>query len=192
MVEKENKQENNFRFAIMVVVGSIFMSLVIGLVGGKYYYDQMTTNGAELKAKKLTRTELEEKLTNLKALKPQEEALKEKSKKVLAAIPDDKDLSRLFKQLEDISQASGVTVSKVTEVNNLATGIAQNQTANADVSPIIHELTTKIADYNALKTSLAKYEDALRFLSLTQIEVDSRENSIEGKYTISTYKRNEK
>lgn len=193
MVTKENNKdkENKFGFAAILVVGAVLLSLVIGLVGGRYFYNKLQIAEAELKLKKGTRVALEEKLENLKSLASKEEELKEKNKKVLAAIPDDKDLARLFRQFENIGNENGVSITKVSEqeINNsyVDPSLVQDATPSG-LTPLSYEADSAALNYSAVKNSLSKFEVALRLLMIKDIEINTQDG-MTVKYQIGTYKR---
>jgi len=194
MVEHENKT-GQYKYAAIVVAGSILLVLILGLTIGRTMWNSLSSTLNELNIKRDTLVKLEEKLENLKKLKDKEAELKEKNAKVLAALPEDKDVARLFVQFEGIASASGLNVKKASEsgtTTGTAPDAATTQVQSDIVKPVTYTISSDMLSYDSLKNALAKFEQALRILSLTAVDINKTTDSGEVTFTATTYVRSTK
>lgn len=184
MVKKSNHYKEYQYLAIAVGVG-ILATLLLTFVGLVPSYKGMKKTTADLKAAEAKRDNLVERLNNLKNLKEKEAELKEQNAKVLAALPEDKDISRLFVEFEGIGNASGLSVKQVTEGGTAATAAD----ASAAIIPVTYQITASTVDYLSLKNALSKFEQALRILTISSFDASASGNTVNVNFTVNAYKR---
>lgn len=173
---------------MIVAGGTVVLALVIIFAVIRPMWATTSKTLDDIKVKKETMTKLSEKLENLKSLKTKEADLKEKNAKVLAALPKDNDVARLFVQLEEIAAQSGVTVSQTSE-QGAAVGSSTNTVSASLVKPVSYQLSASANSYEALKNTLNKFEQALRILSISSIDVSKNNNQLGLTFGITTYVR---
>lgn len=193
MVKAENKT-SQYKYAIIVTVGSILLVLILGLTVGRTTWNSFSNTLEELNVKREVLAKLETKLENLKKLKDKEAELKEKNTKVLAALPEDKDVARLFVQFEGIAAASGLNVKRASEATATSDAGAQatTPTQSSVVKPVTYTISSDMPAYDALKNALSKFEQALRILSLTTVDINKSTESGDVTFTVTTYVRSTK
>lgn len=179
-----------YRYALTVGAGSIVIFLILVFAIGSPLYGEYKKNSAELKNKKAVLAKLEDKLENLRGLKDKESEIREKNKKVLAALPSDKDVSGLFVQFENIANLNGLAISSVQE----STTTQAAQTSNpGSVRAVSYNVSATAADYASLKNALGKLELALRILNISKVEASGNlaDPSLNITLTVSTFVRSE-
>lgn len=176
---------SDFKFPTAVIVTSIVVATLLGLFVGRPLWNGMQQKRAELKQKKVTLTALEVKLENLKQLASREEELKQKNAKVLAALPSDKDVSRLFVQLERVASENGLTVKRV---NETVTG-----TTGGTINKLNYEVNAEGSSYLNFRSAVEKLNTALRLLSIDGIDINrtSEKSGITLKLKVLTFARGE-
>jgi Tfp pilus assembly protein PilO len=182
-----------YKYAIMVGVGSVFLFFILIFLVGSPLYREYKKASTTLKEKQTVLTKLEEKLTNLKTLKSTEAELKEKNAKVMAALPTDKDVSRLFVQFENIANQNGLSIATVQEATATAVSTPTPAPASTSVRAVSYTVTGATSDYGSLKSALTKLEEALRILSVSKVEVTGAtgNSTLNITLTVSTYLRSE-
>lgn len=187
MVEKNLK--NKYQYILTIVIASLFVSLAGGLLIGKPTYEKIQRNSEEIKEKNLTLKKLEEKLTALQSLESRQEELIEKNEKILAAIPEDKDIARLFIQFEKVANSSGVYIRSVKEKKSSS---RSSKPKEGEIVEVIHEVVAETNSYLNFKRALENFEESLRILSITEITArrDGNSPTIRLGLTVKTYKRN--
>lgn len=192
MVAKD-QNTSQYKYATIVIVGSILLVLILGGTVGRSMWNNFSNTLSELKTKKETLSSLEKKLENLKKLKDKEAELKEKNAKVLAALPEDKDVARLFVQFESIANESGLNVKRAAEAGADSTAATQGASApSGTVRPVSYTIVSDMQSYGSLKGALAKFEQALRILSLSTINISKTSDAGEVTFTVTTYVRTTK
>jgi Tfp pilus assembly protein PilO len=189
MVDTKTSKWQEYKYSIMVGVGSAFLLIILVFAVGGPLFSQFKKTNALLKEKRSVLAKLEEKLTNLQNLKSKEAEIKEKNAKVMAALPTDKDVSRLFVQFENIANQNGLSINSVQEGGT--GGAAASDTAS--VRAVSYTVSATTADYGSLKNALAKLEEALRILSVSKVEANAGTQGVglSVNLTVSTYLRAE-
>lgn len=184
MVKTSSIEE--YKLPVILVGGSVIISLLLVLLLGRPLWNGMQQKKIEVKSKREVLAVLEEKLENLKKLESRKEELKEKNAKVLAALPTNKDVARLFVQFENAATQSGVTVKQVSE-----SGDAETNQQSSVVNKLVYQVTSTTGGYSALKTALSKFETALRLLSISEMDLTSSETQLLGNLKVTTFVRGE-
>lgn len=189
MVKKEKSQFEEYKYAIIVIGSSILIAIILLFIVAIPLWKDLSKNSGTLKNYKEELTMLEDKLANLKELSNKEAQLKTDNAKVLAALPEDKDISRLFVQFENVANQSGIVVTQVTE-SKTANSTGTNDTGQAgSITPVIYKVTAMATDYASLKNALANFEKALRIVSISEFDVALNNSSLGINFTVTTYKR---
>lgn len=178
---------NDYKFPVIVISVAVIVATALALFLGRPLWNGMQEKRKELKAKKELLTALEVKLENLKSLASREQELKEKNAKVLAALPTDSDVSRLFVQFEKVGAGNGVTVKKVSEST-------QNATAQGTIKQLGYEVFGSANSYPNFRSAVQKFQTALRILGIEGFEISqsgTSGKSLESKINILTYTRGE-
>jgi len=188
MVKKDNKI-NEYGYLVAVIGGAILIALILGFGILRPLYNSLTTTNKELKEKQAVLERLESNLENLKNLESTKEELIVKNEKVLSALPLDKDVPRLFVQLERIAAGVGLQVSSVSENGESASAPDTNEAAI--VTPATYQVSGTATNYNALKQVLQKIETGLRIISVEKISVQGSgsDQSLSVSLIVKTYSR---
>lgn len=183
MVKTNSIEE--YKLPVVLVGGAVIISLLLVLLLGRPLWKGMQAKRTEVKSKREVLAVLEEKLENLKKLESRKEELKEKNSKVLAALPTDKDVARLFVQFESVAAQSGVSVKQVTESSE-----AEGEQGSV-VKKLVYQVTSSSNGYSELKSALSKFETALRLLSISEMDLTSSETQLSGNLKVTTFVRGE-
>lgn len=174
MVEKDQNSVEQYQAALIIGVGALLTVVVLGVFVGRPLWNGMIKSQANLKEKNQILAQEDARLANLKNLSDKEQELKDKNQKVLAALPEGKDVSRLFVEFENIAKADGLSITGTNEGDS---GQPQAQTASsapkALIIPVSYTITGDANGYGALKNVLAKFEQALRLVSVQKINIIS-------------------
>lgn len=189
MVEKDQKAES-YKYALFIIAGSILVAVILVALIVRPMWNNLVATNKQLKLKRDDLSKLETKLENLKKLKEKEKELIEKNAKVLAALPEDKDVARLFLEFEGIANQSGLSVTRVVEATS------QNSQSNTVatsslVKPISYGINAKSPGYGPLKSALGKFEQALRILSISTVDIRTMEGNLDINFSVNTYTRGE-
>lgn len=183
--EKEEKLDLKY---ISIVVGcSLILGLILTFTLGTFAWKEMTAARAEAKTRATVLSDAETRLANLKTLSSKAETLKTQNQTVLAALPQDKDISTLFVQFEQIGKQTGVDISTVAEANsNVVPASGMVQAAG-------YSLSGKADAYQSIKEALSKFQSALRVLSISSLEISGNTaKNLDVKLEITTYLRGDK
>lgn len=179
----KNSSLEEYKFPIILIGGSVLMALVLTLLLGRPLWNGMQEKRKEVKSKREVLAVLEEKLANLKKLESRKEEIKEKNAKVLAALPTDKDVARLFVQFENIATTSGINVKQVSESGDIGEG------TESVVKKLVYSVTAEGKGYGEFKAALSKFETALRLLSISEIDMNSSETTLSENMKVTTFVR---
>jgi Tfp pilus assembly protein PilO len=190
--EKKPNTFEEYKYAALVGMGSLVILLILIFAVGMPLYKEYQKSSATLKEKKTELARLEVKLANLKEHKKNEVKIKEDNKKVMDALPTDKDVARLFVQFENIATQNGVLISSVTESSGQESTAASGESVSA-IKAVSYNVEAKSIDYQSLKNALAQLEKALRILNVSAIDASSTDIGpvLNTKLTVSTYLRSE-
>src|SRR3989304_5627798 len=92
----------HYTYIITVIAGTLLLSGLVGYFVVRPLLRSNSSYAKEVKENKDLLDALETKLETLKSLKSKERELLAEKERVLAALPEDKDVSRLFIQVEKI------------------------------------------------------------------------------------------
>lgn len=182
--EKKQNQFEDYKYIVMMLGGSIVISIILIFLIGRPLFSSIKETSRELEDKQQKVEKLEIKLKNLKNLEFKKEELKKQNERVLAALPEDKDISRLFVQFESIFSESESSIISVNESKD-----SQEEGAQKIVKPVTYQITGNTKSYGALKNALGKIESALRILSVKSIKIDGAGSNLNFSFTVSTYTR---
>lgn len=194
MVKKEKSQKES-RYILIIVGGSIFISLFLGFLIGRPLYINIERTNQEIKERKLTLDKLRQNLASLQKLEEKKEELEKKNSLLIAAIPDDKDISRLFYQFEATAKKANVNITSVSEAggSNLVTTSTpqENQPLpeNLIITPISYQVVAQTNSYANLKEALSNIEASLRILSVDKVNINESNGRLNIRLTVNTYKR---
>ncbi len=191
VTEKKDSILKKYKYAL--VVGSatlVGIILAITLIG-RPLYNSYKESKRVLTEKRAIVTKLEQKLVNLKALKDQEEEIKEKNQKVMAALPTNKDVARLFIEFESVAMQNGLIITSVQENKSGGTTPAEGASGVGPVA-VSYGVSGASSSYSSVKSALASLEKALRILNISEIEINGREaNNLDVDIKINTFVRSE-
>lgn len=196
MVKMDSKSTNTidtYKTAVIAITGSVLISILLLVFVGRPLYIGIKANQAESKLKKETRNALEVKLENLKYLKEKEEDLKKENEKILAALPEHKDLPRLFMQLDSIAFSSGMEVKKAAEAAALLDGTQTQATTvqSGLISSVKYTLDGTSKSYVNIKEVVSKMGNALRMSMIEGITITDNNGELTTALDILTYTRGE-
>ncbi len=183
MVGKKSLLGEN-QYIILVTSGAILATIFLIIVILRPLWANVQQSQKELTSEKAVLEKSEKNLAALQGLSGRKDELTNQNEKVLAALPSDKDVPRLFVQMEEIATRSGLaisTVSETTDASSNTTGL---------VNQVKYQVNGTANSYAALKQSLSDIEKALRLLSVNKIDIQSKEDgSLNINLTVTTYKR---
>lgn len=186
MVEKTSRLQE-YKYAAVVIGIGVLALLILIFVALVPSWKKLSKTTEDLKSAQAEQEKLIVKLDNLKQLKKKEKELEEKNAKVLAALPEDNDVSRLFVEFEGIAESSGLAVKSVSE--SAATGTTPT---GSIIVPVSYTISATSPDYASLKSALSKFEEALRLISITGVDVSASSGEGGGlsvNFSVTAYKR---
>lgn len=186
-VKLENK---HYKYAATVISGALLGSLVIIFLIFRPLLNANKSTALEVKDKKELLNALENKLNRLKELKVKEESLLVQRDRVLVALPEDKDVSRLFVQIENMITDAGASVESTNEGTAAVTAVAAAPEVKiSGINNYTYGVKFKTSTYESIKNIITNLETALRIASLDSISIDSSSNSFSVNMNIKTYSR---
>lgn len=199
MVETKPKF-GKYGYLALVIGGSVLVAVILGVVAVRPLYASLKKTNDELDEKKAVLEKLESNLANLKSLDSRKDEIKEKNAKVLSALPQDKDVPRLFIQMEKIAAGAGLAITSVSEgttaTGTTAPAATAETTAGTTVSiptinPHYYTVTGTAGSYTALRQALSKIEDGLRLISIEKVDVSGSQSggSLTVNLSVKTYSR---
>lgn len=188
-IEFDKEKIKKYYYALTVggatFVGVIVLSLIISQM---FTQSRKLTDEAIAKSAKLT--QLQDKKKILDKLSSRETELKKSADTLAAALPDDKDIGRLFIQL------NGVIVDAGGSIKGIAGGSVAEaaQTSSSDVGTNLKRysftLPVNLKSYEAVKGLLTKTKQALRLMDVTSVSMSSPDGgTMDANITINTYSR---
>ncbi|MDD3678838.1 MAG: type 4a pilus biogenesis protein PilO [Patescibacteria group bacterium] len=181
---KENSKLKKNKYIIIILASTIIGAILLISLIGRPLYSNLRAVGRELKEKKIVLEKEQDNLNTLRNLESQKEELIRKNEKVLAALPTDKDVSRLFVQYEAIAAKSGAKIDSVSEVS-----ASEGSSRNELIYPVSYNVSLTAPNYNSFIESLKRMEDAVRILSVSSLNISSSENSITASFVVDTFMR---
>jgi len=184
------KENNKYLYAIAVVSANIlFVLIMFFLLKGMMNKNKKIS--AEVNANKQKLEVLEDKLSKLKDLKGKEKELLEEKKRLLSALPEKKDIPRLFVQFEKMVETTGSKVSSATG----GAGSAQALTTVQEIPGITtydYEIKATTTTYESFKNVVLNSENALRLLNITGFTIATKDNkSFDVSFSLKAYGRME-
>jgi len=175
MVVKLDKK--HYTYSVAVITGAIVVSLLIGFFALRRAYTGNVKTAKEVKDKREILSVLEDKLDRLKELKSQEKELLEEKDKVLVALPEEKDVPRLFVEFDKMITDTGAYVESAKEdsaTNTSATGTE----AKSMPGVVNHNYTLQVttSTYESIKNIIDNIEEARRLLNLKDITIDQKDD----------------
>ncbi len=181
---KENLKLGKNKYIIIVLGSTLFGVIILISLIGRPLYSNLKETSEDLKERKIVLEKEQNNLSTLKNLESQKEDLIKKNEKVLAALPTNKDVSRLFVQYEAIAAKSGVKIDGVSEAST-----SEETVGNELVYPVSYNVSLTAPNYSSFIESLKRMEDAIRILSISSLNISSSENSINASYVVNTFMR---
>jgi Tfp pilus assembly protein PilO len=190
MVNKnKNTKLDEYKYSVLVGVGSFLIAIVLIFAVGQPMLKGMQETGKKLKEKKEVLAKLQDKLETLKKLKEKESEIRDKNQRVSAALPTDKDISRLFVQFESIASQNGLRIDSVQEAGAATSSSAAASSSSGGVRAVSYTVTGTADSYASLKNALTKLEESLRILNVSKVEVTGQQGQLNVTLTVSTYVR---
>ena len=181
---------NDYLYAYIFGIGAFLIILILIFAVGRPLYNDTVKNQAELKVKQQELAFLENRLDILKELDGKKAELMAQNQKVLSALPVDKDVARLFVQVENIASQNGISITSVSDNSGATTA---NSSGSGNTTVGIKRVTYKIDgqanSYQATKDAIAKIESALRVVSIPQIDINGANGKLTINFTVETYVR---
>lgn len=189
--EKKDSKFKEYKYALIVGSATLVGIILAITLIGRPLYNAYKESKRVLAEKRAVVAKLEQKLVNLKGLKDKEAEIKEKNQKVMAALPTNKDVSRLFIEFESIAMQNGLAITSVQE-NKTAGTVTTEGTATVGPLAVSYDVSGEATNYNSIKNALSSLEKALRILNISEIEVNGKgANNLDVDLKINTYVRYE-
>jgi Tfp pilus assembly protein PilO len=195
MVEnKVTKSKYFFSTTVFVVTGVAAVALFFVVILPFFNKAQELT--AETKIKQTELKKLEDKKAKLEELKTREEELKKEAETVRNALPEQKDVGRLFIQLDNMAITSGGEIKSVTEGGS--NGVAQAATttnvgsSETGIQKVKYAIPIEFRNYSGIKDFVTKTESALRICGIDDfsIMVSQDANGLTTSFNTTTFVRN--
>ncbi len=197
MVDKNKALGRGNKYIYATTMGIILVLAVIllSLFVIKPLYGSAKKVTTDVKDKQEELQKLEEKKVKLEGLKDREEELKAQSEKISDALPQTKDVGRLFIQINDTATGSSGSVKSVNEgsggVDVAASPAPTEQQAVGSIQRTTYSVPIDFGTYFDWKNFVGKVETALRLVSIGDFSVRASEaGAINSNITITTYTRN--
>ncbi len=184
---KEKNQLNEYKYPVIAVSGSLLLGVLLLFFVGRPVYNGIREVNYEIDEKRTVLEKKEEKLENLKKLSEREEEIKRENEIVLAALPEDREVSRLFVQFERIASDSGLSIQSINEKAETQAA----DTSQSEIQETSYRVVGTAENYDSLKETLSRMETALRVLSVSDLDVSYNEGDRGLNLTmfVKTYKR---
>lgn len=187
-----NLEKKHYKYLIAVLAGAIIISIIIAVFIIKPLYNLNSKSAKDIQEKKEVLSILEDKLGTLKGLKSKEEELNAEKKKVLHALPEDKDIPRLFVQLENMISSTGAIVESADESSEGgAVGSSAEIATMQDINNYKYSINFSTSTYESIKSVIVNTEEALRLVGVDNIKISSSDGGFSVGITINTYARAE-
>jgi len=186
-------EKKHYAYPSMVIGISIIIVLAIIFLAIRPIYRGNIKVVKETKVKRDELNALEDRLSSLKDLKDREADLTEEKNRVLVALPEGKDVPKLFVQLEKIISDTGASVESVEEgdLSTSTTSVASAKGENIkDVTNYKYKVAFTTPTYESFKNVLLNSEKALRLIDISAIDISYKDNSFAIKLSLDTYSRN--
>lgn len=193
---KDKSRNNKYTYAVVLSVVLVLGVVLLSLFVIKPLFADAQKVTKEVKDKKTELTKLQDKKAKLEALKDKEEELKKQAATISNALPESKDIGRLFIQINDIATGSGGTVKSVAESGSATAGATTTatpttQTTFGNVQQSIYTIPIDFGSYFDWKNFVTKTETALRLVSIGDFTVNATDSgTMTSSVTITTYTRN--
>jgi Tfp pilus assembly protein PilO len=191
----ENKiTKNKYFYSVTVIILTVVVTLGLFFLLIMPFFNKAKELTAETSLKKQELEKLEEKKSKLEELKTREEELKLQAEKVENALPTEKDVGRLFIQLDNLARGNGGTVASVSEGGNVTTTKVTPDTGEGGptIERVSYTFPVDFGTYFNLKDFVTKSETALRLLAIKGLTINaSNEGKIGSNFSIDTYIRKE-
>ncbi|PIZ00372.1 hypothetical protein COY62_03150 [bacterium (Candidatus Howlettbacteria) CG_4_10_14_0_8_um_filter_40_9] len=179
-----------------MVAGAVLVSIFIGFFIIKTQYNTGVKLSSDIKSKEENLQKLETKLTKLQELKSKEVELIQKKDRVLAALPQDQDVSRLFVEVEKMISDTGAFVESAKEGSGVQTASSATSATNVNMPGIknySYDINFTTSTYESIKNSLDNMEKALRLVNLDSFKIgaDASGNGFKVTFGMKTYSREE-
>ena len=186
-MELEIDKQKIKKYNYAIILGSItFFGSVIALVIVSQMIGQARKIKSEVDQKTAVYKQLSDKKDILDSLSSRETELKKNAETLATALPEDKDVGRLFIQLTGLVSESGGSIRGITAGSAEASVTDVGSTLNK------YSLTLPITfnNYESVKTFFDKTDNALRLMSISSISLSSENGgTTNANITINTYSR---
>lgn len=184
---KQNAQKNPYTYLVSVIAITLLVVIVAVAFVLIPCIKKVSTLSTELKSVQQEKTFLTKRKASLEALNNDKEDYLKQSEIVLNALPENKEVGKLFVQVDQIATSSNSTIENFSE-NALATEVTKNVLPG--VTKISYTSDVKIGDYFSFKEFLTKFEGALRLVTIDGVSITSDDTgSIKATLTVSTFVR---
>jgi len=192
-MKKDVKSNNKYNYAIMLGVAGFIGVVLISLFIIKPLYNNSAKLKLEASAKDARYQSLEKKKSSLSALKVKEAELKAQASVVADALPADKEVGKLFIQLDELVAQSSGTLQSVTEIEGSLDYSGQTTSTETGLDSIqkyTYALPVLLPDYTSFKKFISKSESALRLFSIKSIDISAGDTgNINATVTANTFTR---
>ncbi|MDD5693547.1 MAG: hypothetical protein WC437_02895 [Patescibacteria group bacterium] len=191
MAIKDNKSLLNNKYTYSVGLGAatfLIAILAIFLIISPFYAKakKLTT---EAKVKKQELNYLTEKKSKLEDLKNREDELKQNAELVRSALPENKDVGRLFIQLDELARSNKGVIKSVAEAG-MANATVTTETNFPGVQKNTYSVPIEFNNYFDYKAFIVKSENALRLLNIDEVSIKAKDTGeISASLTTSAYSR---
>jgi hypothetical protein len=186
-IEFDKEKIKKYYYAL-AVGGATFVGAIILLIVINQMFAQSKKLTAEAVVKTQKLTQLQAKKAILDNLSSKETELKANALALSSALPEDKDIGRLFIQMNGVITDAGGSIKGI--AGGSPSDTATSSTIGNTLKKYSFTLPVNLANYDAVKSLLAKAKQALRLMDVTSISMSSPDGgTMDANITINTYSR---
>ncbi len=174
MKNEKSILHNKYAYAVGLGAATFLIAIFAFLVIISPFYSKAKKLTAEAKTKKQELTYLTDKKSKLEELKNKEDELKQKAELVRNALPEDKDVGRLFIQLDELARSNKGLIKSVSEAG-AANMAVTTETGVAGVQKNVYSVPIEFNKYEDYKTFITKAENALRLINVDSVSIKAKD-----------------
>jgi len=183
--------QKKYNYALIVGAVTFFGTLL--LLGFVIYplYGLASTVTKEYDQKNQELTDLKNKKVVLDKLKNEESTLRKQADTVASALPESKDVGRLFIQIDALAKNSNGTIKSVTGSNGTVTTATKSAgTGFTGIQKYTYTVPVSFKSYTDMKNFISQSKNALRLLNIDNVGITAGDTgSMDVNMTITTYAR---
>jgi Tfp pilus assembly protein PilO len=181
---------DKYKYTVMLSIGILLGAILVSVFIIKPLYKSSSKLKAEVTSKDIRYESLVKKKNSLSSLQSREQELKAQAAVVGNALPSNKEVGKLFIQMDKLAGQSNGFLQSVSESENNLDYTTSSETVLEGVQRYTYSLPISFSDYTSFKGFLRRSEIALRLLSIKSIDIKASETgAIDALVTTDTFTR---